>query len=378
MQSDRLNLPSASKFEILAACEGQANLERQVREIYGIVEQPDAWAERGTRIHKAWETDDISPLAGDELSDLIETKERDMDATGQWLQEKNLALIKSENFSERRLWLHDAEMNPIVSGQFDKLTICGTHAYVRDLKSGWCKRLSPSQQSWQLRLLAVLVWQNFQERGLETIRASFVRPKLRSVDTVEYSLDDLYRSLTAIKQILWRSSQPDAKRTPGEHCYYCPCKPHCAEAGAMAMLPSVIARNTGLAKKADVIAAVERLQPSDWKKIWSMETVTKTIFDASKKCLKQMPASQLSEIGLQIKEGRRLDPIVNTIGAYKAFEHSLPPEKLWACLEFSKTALVEAVQAHRKITKKEAEQVVRDTLEPFIEKKNAEGSLEEI
>lgn len=387
---ERLNLPSASRFEMLAACEGQPQLERRLRE-QGLIgeEAPDEFALRGTRIHKAWETGDTSGLTDDELEDIGKTHSLDTRALGDWLAEKFtdshgvLAEKGSKEFSEQRLWLKDSEGNQLCSGQFDKLTIVGNHAYCRDLKSGWSRRLTPSQQSWQLRLLAVLVWLEYgPKHSLETVRASFIKPKLRhGVDTVEYSIEDLQRSLMSIRQILWRSEQHDAARRAGDHCYYCVCRAQCPEAGAMTVLPTVVATRalnaTQILSRKEATAAVEQLGPMDWKAIWQRSTVIRNILEAVNAKLKSLPPEELSQLGLQLGKGKRLDPITNTEGAYTVLRHTIP-KSIWSCLKFSKDAIVEALKNEKGMSEADAKAWMKANLDLFIEPKESDGSLEEV
>lgn len=377
MQTDeRKGLPSASKFEIVACCNGQPQFEASLRDQWLLPdEKPDEMAERGTRIHKAYETGDLSCLAQDEREDLERLCSLSEETQRKWCFEKSLPEGTLALHKEQRLWLDD-----LASGQYDRLYIGGNHALVIDAKTGYCKRLSPSQQSWQLRLLAVLVWlEHGTEYSLETVRCAFIKPKLgrAAVDIVEYSVDDLMRANNAIRQILWQSQQPNAPRTAGDHCYYCRCKAMCPEASTYSLLPTVVAGTAAGMKRADVEACVQRLSPQDWAFIERRRLIAKTIFEATTKCLKSLSADDLGALGFEIAEGRRLDPITNVIGAYKALEHSLPPEKLWACLTISKTELVAQVQDHLKLTKKDAEKWVKERLQPFIEEKRADGSLVE-
>jgi len=370
-------LVSASKFEMVAACEGQPQFEAQLREQLMIEELPaDEQAERGIRIHRAWETNDTSGLSEEEIADFERTKEIDLELMDQWLNDKGPIDVDK---TEERLWLRDDDGNGLASGRYDRLSISGHHAFVRDLKSGWCKRLTPSQQSWQLRLLAVLVWLEYGPRyGFESVRVAFVKPKLRNAtDVAEYSLNDLHRSMVSVRQILWRSQQPDVKRQAGDHCFYCVCRKWCREAAAYSMLPSVIAGAQSPVKKAEVEIMVQRLTPADWVKIHQVGTMTANIVAEARRCLKTLTADDLRKFGLQVGEGRRLDPITNVIGAYKALEHSLPPEALWDCLSFEKGKIVEAVQTSTNMTKKDAQQWVRETLSPFVTEERASGSLEE-
>jgi len=383
---ERGGLVSASKFEIAAACEGQQQMEQALRAqgLLATDPPPDEAQARGIRMHSAWETGDTSGLAEDELADFERTKQLDEDLLVEWYRKtehvNEPVTIKITHLSEQRLWLHDSDLQPLTSGRYDKLTLCGTHAYVRDLKSGWSRRLTPSQQSWQLRLLAVLVWEKYgTSHGLETVRAAFIKPKLRSAtDIVEYSVDDLYRSRNAILQILWRSKQPDAQRVAGDHCYWCPCRTRCPEAGAMSLLPSVVAKASVGMDKAGVYEVVERMTPADWKYVWERSSVVRNVLAAVNDSLKALPEGQLADLGLKIGEGRKLDPITNTVGLYTVLEHQLPAVLLWQCLSFEKGKLEQVAREHLKLTEKDAKAWVKERIAPFITPERAKGSLEEV
>jgi hypothetical protein len=106
--------------------------------------------------------------------------------------------------------------------------------------------------------------------------------------------------------------------------------------------------------------------------------VVRNVLSAVNDSLKALPADQLKDLGLTIGEGRKLDPITNTVGLYKVLEHQLPAEALWQCLEFSKGALESAAEAHLRLSKKDAKAWVRERIQPFITPDRANGSLEEV
>ena len=370
--TERLNLPSASAFGITANCPGSVGL---IKSLNLPDDRGDEMAERGTRIHKGWETGSIEGLAADEVEDLKKTQSLDDAAVVQWAFEKQIPAGTSlETFSERRLWLHDDDMNPVLSGQFDKLTICNGHAFVRDLKSGWCRNLTPSEESWQLRVLCVLVWLEYGSKvdGLKTIRASFIKPKFgkNGVDTVEYDTDSLYRSKNQVKQILWESSQPEARFNAGNHCNYCKARQHCRVAASYAMLPSVIAQNA-----TDMVST---LSNDDLVKLWQSDAIVRKILDGVKARLKSLPAETLESLGLKVGEGRKLDPITNTEGCYRLLQHQLDESSLFASMKFSKGDLEKVLMKRRDMSKSDAQKWISENLAVFIEQKKSEGSIEEL
>lgn len=350
------------------------------------MELPDESQSRGTRIHAALETGDVSLLSEDEMEDWAKAVEYIKQAKEWWLgpiiQNQGGLLgnggraISVKEIKEKRLWLH-LGLDPVLSGQPDVVYIADKSACVIDLKSGWNTHLTPSELNWQLRVLAVLVARNYE---VYDVMVGFVKPKSRyqAIDVTRYGPLELIEAEKQILSTLSASNKVSAHRSPGPQCRYCPAKMRCPEAGSYSLLPSVVAGVSVGVNKADVEVAVQRLGAPDWKYIWERASVIRNILDAAGKCLKRLPVDDLKELGLQIGEGRRLDPIVNVIGAYKALEHQLPAQLLWQALSFEKGKLVEAAMAHHKMTKKDAEIWVRQQLEPFVEKKNSEGSLEEV
>lgn len=380
--NERLSLPSASSFAIDAACEGRQNLMRAIPESEHVrIESDDEQAARGTRIHHALETDDVSNLSEDEMDDWATAKGYLLDVVGNWKRDNNIEdSYAVECHRENRLWLTDSNGNYVLSGKPDVAYICVSKsvALIVDLKSGFSTNLAPSQRNWQLKVLAVLGYVNFP---VDSVRVSFIKPKSRysPTDTTDYSAKDLARATIQIHSVLERSRNPDANRTAGSHCRWCLVRHKCVEAGAYALLPSVVAGvGSTLPAKKDVESMVGRLSPQDWKFIWERGSVIRNILGATTACLGKLSSDDLAALGLKMTPGRRLDPIVDVIGAYKALEHALPAKALWECLSLSKGDLVEKMKEHRNVSKKEAERMVRELLGPFIEEKRAADGLEEV
>lgn len=380
---ERLDLPSASNFSIVANCPGAPELIRSLPKDR-VIELADESTERGLRIHHAWQTGDTSQLSEDELEDYNKTLELAEQSKNQWLKDHKLAAVTT--LKEQRLWYHDAEtLQPLTSGQYDDLLLhdggpFSGHAHVRDLKSGWCKNLTPSEQSWQLRLLAVLVWIEYGEQwNLTTVRASFLKPKFyrTAIDTVEYNLSDLARAKTSIDQAIWESQQPYAPRRPGAHCTYCPGKAHCPEAQLYAMIPG-----GNINDKEYIEVAVEVATPEMIAAVHRRSKVITKVLDAVKARLKAMPKDQLESLGFKLSEGKKLDPITNTREAFSKLINADTTwiDGVWASMKFGKTELVEQYRlAHPGVTTKDVEEYLfKKLLVDCIEPKKSDGSLEEL
>lgn len=375
---ERLDLPSASSFEIIVACPGQPNLTTQLPD--NVVDVVDELAEVGVRIHAARETSSTTELDADEVDIYKSGLDYEQKLLGQWIQDRGIVKYE-EGPRELRLWLHDDNAERVTSAKLDVhylgWDIDGKlHILICDWKTGWSWKLTPSQRNWQLRLQGVLIWREYNE--VQSIRVGFVKPIATTdrLDFTDYTESDLTRSQEAIFQHLWLSKLPDAPRIPGNHCNYCQCKAICREAAAFALLPSVIDSRAVITSKDDVEAFVQQMSPKDLTRVHLRASVIGKILDSVKARLKTFTPDQLREIGLVPVPGRRLDPIVKTEEAFAWLkEFGISESELWTALKFSKGELVDALRRDQGWGKDQASGFVGGKLEVFIEKKNAEDSI---
>ena len=380
MSDPRANLPSASSYAITEACAGSENAIRSIPpEAVVKNDAVDEQAERGTRIHACWETGNTLPLSQDELDDYKASIKLLDQAVTDWrasLPEPYNSMPVQE-VREQRLWLNNpSTLEPEISGQFDRLYICGPYAMVADLKSGWCRHLLRSEINRQLRVLAVLVW---KEYGVTEIVAAFIKPKTwkNKIDSVLYTEADLAQSEALILHSLWKTKQPEAQRVPGTHCTYCRAKSLCPEAAAYSLLPSVMVNKI---ETPDRRAMIERMTTEDKIAIQSRATVIRNILDDVNKSLKATPEAELARCGWRIGKGKKLDPISKTKEAFDALVNfGVSADELWEALKFGKGDLVKAVMRDQGWAKGPTEGWLWDQiLAPMIEKKESEGSLERI
>ena len=366
---ERLDLPSASSFNITTMCPGSRNLIMSLPRVEE--EPPDETAERGTRLHKAWETDDPSEL-DDEDSDIYKAGlDYKAKAVAQWCADNGITDYR-EGPKETRLWLHDSEtMKPLSSGMMDWHFIAARHLLVGDFKSLYCPTLTPSHRNLQIRKLVVLAFMEYDD--VEMVRGVLVKPiaKWQRIDAVDYCQKDIEFSRQQIMQSLWESYQPDAQRRPGAHCNYCPAKAFCAECSSYALLPSAMVGNA--------LDMVERLTPADLVTIWERSTVIGKILDAVKTRLKGFSDEQLALLGIGRTPGRRLDPIIKTKEAVDFFlSEGINREELWSALKLSKTELQKAIMRDQGWPADKTRGYLKQMLVPFIEEKQAAAGLEKV
>ncbi len=154
----------------------------------------------------------------------------------------------------------------------------------------------------------------------------------------------------------------------------------CPEAKAWTLLPSVQANALGRITPTMAGDLVETLNLQDCVKIWESATSRHNIEDAIKARLKSLPLGELAELGLTFGEATINRPITNPMSAWTflATKAGIPTEKLWKAVDFGKGTLTEIVQEHFTLTKKAAEQWIKDKLTPFMTPTPSERPLEKI
>jgi hypothetical protein len=382
-QDERAGVPSASKFERLAACPGSRALEESLPpEVKKAAqENVDEVAESGTIIHRARETGNTLELDRDQTELYSAGMECEKKIVAQWRETYGINTPNAiqEGPREDRLWLNDNNtLAPILSAKLDVHYLAGKHALIIDWKTGFSPNLVASKSNWQLRVQSLLL--KLEHPELEVIRAGFCKPRSDYLDFTDYTEQDLKHCYDAILLTLWLSEQPDAPRVPGPaQCRYCTGKDHCPEAGAFTMLPSVIAKRVPDSGLMPWPMMVEKMTGPDLYRIWEMAPIIEKIVDAVKDRLKGMPAEQLTGLGLMLPEkGSKNNSISNMPGAFQTLLNTLELETLLACMTFQSGKLVEAVRKEKGLGKEAAESWLDTTLDEFIKRDNKAPSLRKI
>lgn len=380
MQDERLNLPSASGAEIWMNCPAQPDF---VKSLPPVIEQPDEVTLSGQRIHEALRTESAEGLSADEVPTYELAIKNQESLIEFWKAHKNLSSI-TEGPREERFFLRDQSGTLITSGAIDRHWVSGSHLLIQDLKSQFCWNLTPSHLNKQLRIYAVLAWLEYdgqEGRKIETVRVALNKPRLKSspLDCTDYTRHDLEMSYRQILFELWETKQPDAQFRPGSWCRWCAGKAHCQSAKAYCLLPSVQTNTSEGITHTKAAELVESLNLQDCLKVWQGITSRHNIEDAITARLKSLPLGELAELGLTFGEPRINGPITDPKGAYGFLtELGIPPHRMWAAIDLSKTKLTEIVQQSLSLTKKASEQWIKDKLTPFMTEKPCERPLVKI
>lgn len=383
-EDPRLGLPSASSFSRDVACPGNRNLIRAMRasgEIKGEESSGSELAERGTRIHKSRETGNTFELQADELTAYNDGLKIEQQATRDWQLEFGLQNV-TEGERELRLWLHHPlNMKPMLSGQLDVHFLAGNdRAIVHDWKTSSGKSAGDAEDSWQLRIQALLLWKEIPE--LTDIRAGFIKPEAfgKRVDYVDFNLFDLQNIERAAHYTLWQTQQPDAPVRAGDHCKYCPAKAVCEAAAKEAVSPLQELAPPAPDKITEKTAKeLVRLIPIETvRTVWGKRTAIKNIMEALHARLYDLPQEELYRLDLKKTLGRSADKVRDVKLAFDALvEAGLPADTLWKCLSLSKTAVVEAFQHELNYRESMAEAVYENVLDDFIERRQGDDILKE-
>lgn len=381
---ERLDLASASKMERIVNCPGCQQLEKNLPpEAFETKdESEDEWATSGTRIHKAFETDNPLELSAEENEIYRQGVNYEKQIVDKWMDDKNLKEAV-EGPREMRLWLRDPMDYPTPIGS----VMMDRHYYnqerglllITDLKSGWNPNLPTSPHSWQLKFAAVACHRE-QYDWVKEVRVGYCKAqdKYTARDFCDYQEQDLIYAWQSIQFHLWESTQPDAPRHPGKHCSFCPCKPYCVEAGAYAMMPAVAARNALNVSNMEMIQLVHQMTKADLYRVWDASTIIKKIMDAVKLRLKSMSDEDLMELGIKRGKGATQETVSDMPGLIRFMVENFGEEPVLQCLTVGKSNMVGMIQKAKGYSKEMAENWYLDNLAPFVNREPGEQPLRRI
>lgn len=368
---------SASSFAADRECLGRRNLINALPP--ELLEAGDEFTEYGNAVHKALETANPIDLNEEQFETYGKILTNEEQLLSEWTLNNQLEVITKWG-REERMWITDEAGNQITSAQLDRYWLAPPFALVIDVKSLFAPHLPRAVDSWQLRVQAVCLW---LATGCDKIRVAYNAPNRfgRKTDTADFTIAELQRDMTEIRQVCWRMSQPDAPRTPGTACRYCAARGVCPEAAAYSMLPSIVANTAVSDTKADVQARVALLQPADWAFIQRRASIVKNILDAAAGNLRALGEDALAPLGFKLGKGRTTTEIPNqhTKQACEILSGlGLPDDDLWQCLSVNKAQVVEAIIKQHGFSKAKATELYDQQLGSLIAEKTGEPILREI
>lgn len=374
MSDERENLPSASGANIWQRCTGQPQMVRSLPPRDEAIESSPE-ATRGTRLHLALET--RNPMI---LEDEVETDAyhqalnlQEM-ALAQWQSNLGLATI-TEGDRELRLWLWSQDgSEPIVSGKMDTHWIeVGTRTpcvLVQDFKSGSGIGAGDAASNPQLQVLAVLVKYEYNARHVRVVLNKF-ESWGNQLDHVDYDEAALVQAEYMVRFHLWQTTLPNAPRTPGPQCWYCPAAGLCPENAALTMLPTVATKG--------ILEQVDSLSPQDLKKLWEIDGQIRKTLDRVSYRLANLPAETLSELGLYLGAPKETDKIIDVVGTVNRLkELGVLENDILTCAKLGKGELVKLIRREFALSSDaKAEAWMAKHIGEFIETTEGARSLKE-
>lgn len=329
-------------------------------------------SERGTRIHKARETESIADLQDEgEVAAYVQGMKNEAIICEQW--KHDFGITDCDLYLEERLWLRDG-MNPIASGMLDVTFVeRGTrtpHVLAIDWKSMSGLSAGRAVDNWQLRLHATLVASEF---GASHCRCVLNKPEAwgNQMDAVDFDSAALQRMDYMVRYHLWFATLSDSPRRAGSWCWFCEAKGHCPEAAAFSMLPSAIVGGA--------LAKVDTLSPADLKKLFTIDSDVRKILDKAYTRLATFTDEDLAAIGLRRGKAREAEKFVDVNGAVTAlYEAGLTKADLLGCMTPGKGKLVELIRREFALSEDKAEAFLKEKCAEFMEVKQGARPIVEI
>src|SRR6516165_9049125 len=334
-------LPSASNAGLRARCAGAWQLIQLLRASGKLTtETPDA-AQAGVAIHAA-RAAGSNDLPEEELKTKQLLDEMEQRLVHDWDQDA-VPLAR-----EKRLWFRPHGIDPVHTGRYDFAyhSKDGTKILVGDDKTGR-EEVLPAHLNDQLRELAVLYYCQAPEAVTE-ITVAICQPWVsRKPSVAVYSLEELRFAVRLLAKNLEDISDPDAVRTPGVHCSYCPAAPYCEENRVRVNSVLTLAERI---KKGDYELPTRKYGTTVLDRALMAQKVLELIIEKYKELLRSDPGAVP---GYYLKAGNTRQVLSEPELAFNALALEIP--EFLACGKFSLTQLLKAYVKHSGLPQAEAE-----------------------
>ena len=341
MNAERLFLPSASNAGLRARCAGAWQLIQLLRASGKLTTETPEAAQAGVAIHAA-RAAGSNDLPEEELKTKQLLDEMEQRLVHDWDQDA-VPLAR-----EKRLWFRPHGIDPVHTGRYDFAyhSKDGTKILVGDDKTGR-EEVLPAHLNDQLRELAVLYYCQAPEAVTE-ITVAICQPWVsRKPSVAVYSLEELRFAVRLLAKNLEDISDPDAVRTPGVHCSYCPAVSYCEE--HRVMLNSVLSLAERF-KKGDYELPTGRTGATFLRRALEAHRVLEIIIEKYKEMVRADPNAIP---GYYLKAGNSRQVLTEPELAFNALLLSVP--EFLACGKFSLTQLLKAYVKHSGLPEAEAE-----------------------
>jgi hypothetical protein len=357
-EDPRCGLPSASNLWRTASCPGWLALSRGAKR----VETKDSLT--GTLGHAALAGEDV------ELDSRIEI-------TVEACREIEARIVKEFNFPEQtpvreeRLWYRDVSGQKLFSGQLDVgyIDLERNSGLIIDFKTLYGSHQKASE-NWQLRVLDLL-WS--KSRMVDINYVVLVQPMVSGQYSIaEYGAEERAQSEIEIVAAVKAALAPNAPRTPGEWCKFCPAKTICPEVNEKTKMVVVTASG----------ASLELMTPKERGELLDLIVWGEDKLAAKKAVLRSLLEADSSAVeGWSLKSGKNRRTISNTNAAFESLKEFFTEQEFLALCEITPAKLESFVYDFLKDsqigkpTRDKAKEIVAKSLGDLVETKQNKASL---
>ena len=349
MSDERLGLPSASMADRMMNCPGSPVPGT------GNLTLDSESANRGTNIHEALRTRSFAELNADEKRVYFKLLERRDRLVNEWAQSGEWTSQKDET----RLYLRDAAMRPIFSGQPDEiLTGQDSRIMVIDFKTGPVEAV---ESNWQLRAYAVLA---SPMRGAITVRAAVIQEDAEDViDWTAFALDLFEAELRqGISQM-----RPEARRIAGHWCRFCPARGSCNQASVFAI---AIRQEPG-----EQLTRV--MTPWQIADVYRSRKAIVSILDEVERLMKAMTDEELAEVGFARKKNSPVREFTSIPEVVRALmDNGVSSADLLGSIKLSVGEAEKLLAEAKGLPKSKGKEALNELCSSFIAIKTRADSLE--
>jgi|SRR5215469_8607114 len=336
---ERLDLESASDAYARERCLGKPNLVRALRESGKLkAREPNPDTLSGEKVHRGWagvalETDRLKPAEAETLHALRKLERL---VVTDWARREEVSLLGREV----RLWLHHG-LEPLHSGKYDVAygTLATRRMLILDAKTLYGDVL-PAHSNAQMRELVALARFNFPK--CEEFTVAILAPNMATRTSIAvYDHFEAELALRRLRLSLSDAADPDAPRTPGTWCQYCPANPECLEAREH------VGKTYNLAKRIETGEYILPLGERGSRFLDSVATASK-VLDAMRERYKTLIASDPQSVpGWYLKPGNKVREITDVVAAHEIAANYMTLEQFLAAVEVKITPLEQQVGKKR-------------------------------
>jgi hypothetical protein len=325
IDSERLDLPSASKAHLNRRCVGRQQLIDLLRE-QGKLITPEPTPEQvsGRKVHQGWDGKEVE-LTNDEAQTLEGLRRLEALMLAEWAgsdRSEPVVLVGREV----RLWLHRG-ITPIYSGQWDVAYRQGKRLLILDGKTGW-EPQTPAEDNDQLRELVALARFNYDE--IEEFSVAILEPRIpERCRIAKYDAIEAELALRLLLLTLDDMREPDAPRLPGPYCKQCEAIGNCEEA------KQFVGLNYDLAKRIEAGEFVLPIGHAGTRVLDSLGVATKMVEVLKSAYKEQLTREPGSVPGWRLRDGKKMREIPDVLGTWDRMGELMGLEQFLRCLKLS-------------------------------------------